>query len=99
MTCPRKITGALLAPNKASAFLVGMASMLGLRSQVTQSPSGATSGPAQITGPRSNNAGAMNGTPTMAQREALAAKYQQTRSYQDLHRLRDVTRAILRRGV
>lgn len=37
--------------------------------------------------------------PTMAQREALAAKYQQTRSYADLHRLRDVTRAILRKGV
>jgi pectin methylesterase-like acyl-CoA thioesterase len=37
--------------------------------------------------------------PTMAQRNALAAKYHQTRSHADLHRLRDVTRAILRKGV
>jgi hypothetical protein len=70
MTCPHKITGALPAPSKASAFLARMAFALGLRSQVTQSQSGATSGPAQITGPKSNSAGNPN-TRLLIERRAL----------------------------
>jgi hypothetical protein len=70
MTCPHKITGASPAPSKASAFLARMASALGLPLPATQSPSGATSGPAQITGPRSKPAGNPN-TRLLIERRAL----------------------------
>jgi hypothetical protein len=94
MTWPMRIISALRVPSKAVACLAHAASRLGLRLQRIASWFGARSGLAPTITPKSS----ADPETLLQRRRRLQDRYARTRSYADLHKLRQATADCLRRG-